>query len=216
MALLLEALKLGKSRDLIKDSVCDAGKEACMLSLCLNCANVYDSLKSKIPEEDHSLYMQWKKVEGRLKIVDNSGSMLDAADEVASQFQKFKKHCFVKDVQDGHFQSVKGNLVEVDESTDASSFEKFIMYVKFIDSDATTKFLALRNVESGTADALKSLLLDVLKEFGIDLLIINEVQKKRREIQELSEIMAEEENSASYSPKNIQGTRWIDHKKRAA
>lgn len=61
MALLLEALKLGKGRDLIKDSVCDTGKEACMLSLCLNCANVYDVLKSKIPEEDHSLYIQWKQ-----------------------------------------------------------------------------------------------------------------------------------------------------------
>ncbi|KAG8197548.1 hypothetical protein JTE90_007284 [Oedothorax gibbosus] len=175
--------------------------------------------------------------------------------------------------------------VLVDESTDVSTFEKFIMYVKFIDSDATatTKFLALRNVESGTADALKSLLLDVLKEFGIDFekklvafccdgasvnlgirrgvstqlkeicpwlfvvhclnhrlelavkdsasntqfeTVINMLgklyayykrsPKKRREIQELSEIMAEEENSASYSPKNIQGTRWIDHKRRAA
>ena len=44
------------------------------------------------------------------------------------------------------------------------------MHVKFIDSDktATTKFLALRNVESGTADVLKCLLLDVLKEFGVD------------------------------------------------
>ena len=59
--------------------------------------------------------------------------------------------------------------VLVDESTDISTCEKFIMYVKFIDLDATvtTKFLALRNVESGTADALKSMLLDALNEFGI-------------------------------------------------
>ena len=43
----------------------------------------------------------------------------------------------------------------MDESTDISTFEKFMRYIKFIDSDATatTKFLAFRNVESGIADA---------------------------------------------------------------
>lgn len=40
--------------------------------------------------------------------------------------------------------------------------------------------------------------------------------KKRRELKELSQIMAEEEHCAQYSPQNITGTRWIDHKKRAA
>ena len=86
-----------------------------MLSLCSSCPNVYDVIKSKIPEEDHNLFIhwkQWKDVEGRPKLISESGSSLDVATEISHQFNAYKKHCYIKCIQDHHFQFVKNNLVE--------------------------------------------------------------------------------------------------------
>ena len=69
-----------------------------MLNLCSSCPNVYDVIKSKIREENHNLFIHWKEwkdVEGRPKLISESGSSLDVATEISHQFSEHKKYYYI-------------------------------------------------------------------------------------------------------------------------
>ncbi|KAJ8891378.1 hypothetical protein PR048_010894 [Dryococelus australis] len=87
---------------------CETKSETYMSNLCAECKNVYDLIPDN-SETQCVAWPQWSIIDGRPKLTQDSGTVMNAAELLQGKLKHFKTHCFIKVIQEEHFENMKTN-----------------------------------------------------------------------------------------------------------
>lgn len=106
-------------KGLLEKLCCDTTKEDCMYENCSVCCKdkVSDMIESGIDFNKNICWKQWVDESGIIKLNILSGTVKEAVKELESKMSHFKKHCFVKKVQEQFFVNSISVLKENAEET---------------------------------------------------------------------------------------------------